>query len=136
MDPQIQTTLTEWTAAERDGDTGLLDAVLAPEFAGVGPLGFSLSKRDWLDRHAAGSLVYDAFELEDLEVREYGQAAVALALHRASGRYESHPVPAALRISIVLRRDDEAWRIGLAHMSFIAGTPGAPPIPGRPSEQS
>jgi ketosteroid isomerase-like protein len=135
MDTDIRATLSRWTIAERDGDTRALEALLAPEFTGIGPLGFSLSKHDWLERHAGGSLSYDAFELEDLDVREYGQAAVATALHRASGRYATHSVPPVLRMSVVLRRDAEAWQIGLAHMSFIAGTPGAPPVPGRRTEQ-
>ena len=67
--------LTEWTAAERSGDAAALDKLLADDFAGVGPLGFTLSKQDWLDRHAAGDLKYRTFELADIAVRRYGDAS-------------------------------------------------------------
>jgi len=33
-----------WAAAEQQNDAGLLDGLLAEEFAGVGPLGFVLTR--------------------------------------------------------------------------------------------
>ena len=75
----IEGFLGEWTAAERSGNAAALDKLLADDFTGVGPLGFTLSKQDWLDRHAAGDLKYRTFELADVAVRRYGDAAVVIA---------------------------------------------------------
>ena len=52
----IDTTLTEWAAAERDGDTAALDTLLTGDFTAVGPLGFILPKQAWLARHRPGIL--------------------------------------------------------------------------------
>ena len=37
--------------------------------------------------------------------------------------------PAGARTTLVLVKRDGQWVIATDHMSFVAGTPGAPPIP-------
>lgn len=46
--------LQRWAAAEQDNDPDLLDAVLAEDFVGVGPLGFVLTREQWLGRFRGG----------------------------------------------------------------------------------
>jgi ketosteroid isomerase-like protein len=133
MMTDIDELLAEWTTAERVGDAAALDKLLADDFVGVGPLGFTLSKREWLDRHDGG-LRYEAFGLEEVQVRGrgYGDATVVVARQVGQGTYQGNPVPGALRASLLLVRQAGRWRLAGNHMSFIAGTPGAPPVPGRP----
>jgi hypothetical protein len=114
------------------GDAKAIGDVLAADFTAFGPLGFALSKKDWLERHKAGALKYEMFALEELEFRRYDGVAVATARQTGTGTYNGHPVPSELRVTIVLTDQAGAWQLALIHMSFIAGTPGAPPIPGRP----
>ena len=128
----IEGFLTEWTAAEQSGDAAALDRLLTDDFTGVGPLGFTLSKQDWLARHAAGDLKYRTFELADIAVRRYGDAAVVIAQQNATGAYRGHEVPGDLRVTLVVANAPGSRQLAGAHMSFIAGTPGAPPVPGRP----
>ena len=40
-----------WATAEFQGDTVLLEKCLSDDFVGVGPLGFLLSRQEWLARH-------------------------------------------------------------------------------------
>jgi ketosteroid isomerase-like protein len=123
--------LTAWTAAETDGAAEAVDALLTEDFTGVGPLGSVLSRDDWLERHASGALRYTSLRLEETQVREHGDHAVAVARQTGEGTYQGHPVPRALRATVVLRRQPAGWRIAHVHTSFVAGTPGAPPSPGR-----
>ena len=37
-----------WAAAEQQNDAGSLDGLLADDFVGVGPLGFVLTREQWL----------------------------------------------------------------------------------------
>jgi ketosteroid isomerase-like protein len=130
MADSIQTFLDEWSAAEHAGDTERLETMLTDDFTAVGPLGFILPKQAWLARHRPGELTYDSFGLAEVQARVHGEAAVVTARNNTSGSYQSHPIPEATRATLVLVRDAGHWQLGAAHMSFIAGTRGAPPIPG------
>jgi hypothetical protein len=123
--------LTEWAAAERAGDTGALETLLADGFAAVGPLGFILPRQAWLARHRSCDLIYSDFSLEEVHARPLGQDAVVVtARNNTRGSYQGHPIPQATRATLVLAGSGSRWQLAAIHMSFIAGTPGAPPTPG------
>jgi ketosteroid isomerase-like protein len=130
MADSIQALLGEWSAAEHAGDTERLEVLLADDFTAVGPLGFVLPKQAWLARHRQGDLTYDSFGLAEVQVRVLGEAAVVTARTNTRGSYRGHPVPEATRATLVLVREAGHWQLAAIHMSFIAGTRGAPPIPG------
>ena len=133
----IDTFINQWTDAERMGDVEVLDRLLTEDFVGVGPLGFTLPKYAWLYRHQQGDLTYDTFALEELDTRVHGDVAVLTARQVARGAYQGRPTPDALRATLTLVHDEDdddgGWQMAGIHMSFIAGTPGAPPIPGAAS---
>lgn len=128
MSDAITSFLAEWSAAEQAGDTATLGPHLTDDFVGIGPLGFSLTKAAWLGRHHQG-LSYDAFSVDEAQVRTYGDLAVVTARHSQSGTAFGHPVPEAARATDVLVRNGDRWQLASVHMSFIAGTAGAPPLP-------
>lgn len=125
-DTEIRTALSEWADAEAAGDASALQSMLAADFAAVGPLGFALSRQEWLDRHKSGDLSYARFELEDLECRRYGELALAVTRQSVDGSYRGHPLPAALRASILLTRGAERWQLAFTQMSFVASAPAIP----------
>ena len=57
--------LEAWAAAEPAGDASALARLLAADFVAVGPLGFLLTKAEWMERYASGDLRYDAFAWEE-----------------------------------------------------------------------
>jgi ketosteroid isomerase-like protein len=127
----IEEFLTTWAAAEQAGDITTLETQLASDFTAAGPLGFTLTKQAWLARHHSRDLTYDSFALADVKARVYGQAAVVTARNDTRGSYQGHPIPEAIRATLILVTDAGTWRLAAVHMSFIAGTQGAPPIPNR-----
>jgi ketosteroid isomerase-like protein len=125
--------LSAWCAAERDRDTAFLATHLTDDFVGVGPLGFTLPKPAWIGRHQGDDLRYETFALDEIAVRSYGPVTLVTARQDADGTFQGNPVPQSLRNTMLLvANDDGAWQLASIHMSFIAGTPGAPPIPGMP----
>ena len=128
---EIATFLSEWATAEVNGDVADLEARLTDDFTGIGPLGFILPKKEWLARHAPGALQYQSFQVQDPQIRLYGgDAAVVVAHQVQNGTHQGRPIPAEARITLVLAKE-AGWRLAHVHYSFMAGTPGSPPIPGR-----
>jgi len=127
------TAAAAWVATEASGDAAAIDKLLTDDFTGVGPLGFVLTRDEWLDRHASGALRYSALRLAEPWVRADGDHAIVVALQVGEATYRGHPAPGVLRATIVLRGTPDGWRVAHVHTSFVAGTPGAPPVPGRPS---
>jgi ketosteroid isomerase-like protein len=134
MTGQIDAFLSEWTMAEQAGDTTILDQQLTADFYGVGPLGFILPRAAWLARHGQGDLAYAAFSLEEQQSRVLGPVAVVTARNNTRGTYRGHQIPEAGRATLILTRDAGSWKLAVIHMSFIAGTQGAPPLPGPASQ--
>jgi ketosteroid isomerase-like protein len=125
----IDDLLTDWAAAECHGDVSTLDRLLTDDFAGIGPLGFVLPKPAWLARFQSG-LSYDRFELEEIQRRDYENAAVVTARQIGKGTLGGDPLPfETLRATLTLICREDRWWLAAIHMSFVAGTPGAPPLP-------
>jgi ketosteroid isomerase-like protein len=127
---ELPTFLDTWTAAERDGDVATLESLLTDDFVGVGPLGFTLAKPAWLARHRGGGLRYETYDLDEVQARVHGEAAVVTARQTARGAFQGRPTPEVLRTTLALVHDAGDWRLAGVHFSFVAGAPGAPPIPG------
>ena len=133
-DTDVREFLSRWAEAEQAGDPAALGPMLTDDFVGIGPLGFALPKPAWVGRHASGDLHYERFTVDDAEVRDHGDSALVTATHKAKGDFSGTPLPEALRASLTVIREPgnghPGWRLAGVHLSFIAGTPGAPPIPG------
>lgn len=130
---EITRFLNDWAAAELAADAASIDRSLTDDFLGIGPLGFVLTKQAWLaSRGPDGPLRYESFEFTETSVREYGDAAVVTSRVDQPGTYQGNPIPASPRVTLVLVKQSNEWQLASAHYSFIAGTPGAPPMPGPP----
>ncbi len=130
MDDQIQElkrVVEDWAAAELHGDTAFLERALADDFIGVGPRGFTLTKEHWLDRHESGKLGYESFGLDELEVRPYGDAAVAVCRQSAEGVYEDEngrfDLHEQFRATLVLVKQQGRWLLAGLQLSPILGRP-------------
>ena len=122
--------LAKWAAAEQAGDVSALETLLADGFAGVGPMGFILPRQAWLARYRSRDLTYQDFSLDEVQARPVGEDTVVVtARNNTRGSYQGHPIPEATRATLLLTRDADSWQLAAIHMSFVAGTPGAPPLP-------
>lgn len=124
---QIERLAEEWTSAELRGDTASLGEILADDFVGVGPRGFTLSKEEWLERHRAGKLKYESFGLDEMRIRTYGEAAVAVCRQTAEGVYKDengrHDIGDRFRATLVFVRQGESWVLAGLQLSPILGRP-------------
>ena len=87
----IRTFIQQWTKAEGAGDRAALAPLLTDDFVGVGPMGFALNKEAWLGRYDSGSLQYEDFALDEVEIHEHGDSAVVVARLDQPGTFRDIP---------------------------------------------
>ena len=115
--------MRRWAAAEQENDAGRLDGLLAGEFAGVGPFGFILTRDQWLARFTNG-LVNRSFTVTDLQVRDYGTAAVGIGVLAQETSWQGNDNSGRFRVTLVAVRADEGWRLAHVHIGPLQGPPG------------
>ena len=96
---------------------------LADDFIGIGPLGFMLTKHEWLARHASGDLQYETFNLDEVKVRVYHEAAILTGRQMQQGSYRGNSIKAQLRTTLVFIHQQGQWRLASLHLSTIGQPP-------------
>jgi len=124
---RVEKLAEEWAAAELRGDTLSLAEILADDFVGVGPRGFTLTRGQWLSRHDTGSLRYESFGLDEMGVRSYGDAAVIVCRQSAEGVYEDEngrfDIGDQFRATLVFVKQGGRWQLAGLQLSPILGRP-------------
>jgi len=114
-----------WAAAEEKNDVGALDGLLAGAFAGVGPFGFILTRDQWLARFTNG-LVNRSFIVTDLQVRDFGTAAVGIGVLEQETSWQGHDNSGRFRVTLVAVREDTGWRLAHVHIGPLQAPPERP----------
>jgi ketosteroid isomerase-like protein len=119
----------QWATAERAGDAAALEPLLADDFLLVGPLGFMLGKTQYLGSRRSGDLAHESLVWEDVRVRGYDNAAVAVGSLTQRSTYQGRDASGRFRVTQVTVRDGDRWTIVGLHYSPIAQPPesAAPP---------
>jgi ketosteroid isomerase-like protein len=113
-----------WANAELRGDTAFLERTLADDFIGIGPLGFMLTKQEWLARHQSGDLKYESFNLDEVKVRVYNDDVAILTGRQAqNGAYRGNSIQAQFRITLVFVQQQGQWRLASLQLSTIGQPP-------------
>jgi uncharacterized protein (TIGR02246 family) len=113
-----------WTNAELHGDTTVLERLLADDYVGIGPLGFMLTKQEWLARHKTGDLKYQSFTLDEVKVRVYNNdAAILTGLQTQQASYQGNSIPGQFRITLVLVQEGGRWLVASLQLSSIGQAP-------------
>ena len=82
-----------------------------------------LTKQEWLARHQSGDLQYDSFNLDEVKVRVYNDAAVLIGRQVQEGAYRSNSIKAQFRTTLVFVHQHGQWRLASLHLSPIGQAP-------------
>ena len=116
-----------WASAELRGDTTFLERILTDDYTGIGPLGFMLTKQEWIVRHQAGDLKYESFSLDEVKVRVYNDdAAVLTGRQVQNGAYRGNSIQAQFRTTLVFVRQQGQWQLASLQLSTIGRPPNIP----------
>lgn len=125
---QLDSLVAAVSRSEADGDVEQLDAVLAPDFTGVGPLGFVLRRDQWMERFANG-LVNESFELAELGWRIHDRVAVGIGIQHQRTTYQGHRNDGNFRVSLIAvpsgvsGQQEGGWLLLGVHLSPIMARP-------------
>ena len=109
--------------AERAGDVDALARLLADDFLLVGPLGFMLDKTQYLGSRRSGDLRHESLVWDDVHVRGYGDAAVAVGAQTQRSTFQGRDAFGRFRVTQVAIRRGDRWILAGLHYSPIAQPP-------------
>ena len=112
-----------WVTAELRGDIPLLERQLSDDFIGIGPLGFMLTRQEWIARHQSGDLKYESFTLDEVKVRVYNDAAVLTGRQVQDGAYRGNSIKAQFRTTLVFVKQQGQWQLASLQLSPIGQAP-------------
>ena len=112
-----------WANAELRGDTTFLERTLADDFIGIGPLGFMLTRQEWLARHQSGDLKYESFSLDEVKVRVYNDAAILTGRQVQNAAYRGTSIQGQFRTTLVFVQQQGQWRLASLQLSTIGQPP-------------
>jgi len=108
-----------WIDAEQRGDSDALAGLVVDDFTMVGPLGFVLDREQWLSCYRTGDLVTSSVEWDDVTIRAYGDAAVAVGRQTQRASYHGQPSDGQFRITHIAVRTVDGWRFAGIQLSPI-----------------
>jgi len=123
IEQEVAQLVDTWATAELQRDTAFLEKCLSDDFVGVGPLGFLLSKQEWLARHQSGDIKYTAHILDEARVRAYKEAAIVIGRLTQEATYRGNPINAQMRTTLVFVRQHEQWQLAGLHFCNIGQPP-------------
>jgi ketosteroid isomerase-like protein len=110
-----------WAEAEQRADTAALDDLAVENFRLVGPFGFVLDKAQWLGRYLGGGLATSSLVWDDVEVRDFGDVAIAIGRQTQRATYQGRPADGQYRGTQVFVRGEGGWRLASIQLSPLSG---------------
>lgn len=123
---EVTRLVDEWIAAELRADVAFLERTLTDDFIGIGPLGFMLSKSEWLDRHRSGDLKYTALTVDEARARVYDTAALVTCRQIQQTTYRGTGIPGKFRMTLAFVRQAGRWLLAGLQLSPIGQPPNIP----------
>jgi len=119
----------QWAEAERSADLDALGSLLADDFVLVGPLGFVLDKQQYLGSRRTGDLKHQSLVWDDVRVRVYGEAALAVGSQTQRSTFQGRDASGRFRVTQAAIRQGNRWTIAGLHYSPISQAADAAPRP-------
>lgn len=117
-DNEVLAAQTRFDAAELHDDREALDALIADDFRSIGPKGFVLDKRQWIDRH--DKFRYHELKTSEIEVRRYGDAAIVRNLQTNHATHDHDDVRLTVRVSQTWVKINDRWQLAGIQFSPMA----------------
>lgn len=103
------------------GDRATIDSILAPDWSVTDAAGRVLTKAQVIQESFVSSdRKIEAMAIDDVQVRTFGDTAVATGRTRATGSYRGTSSSVVLRFTDVFVRRHGRWQVVASHGSVVA----------------
>jgi ketosteroid isomerase-like protein len=99
----------DWVDAVKANDTDKLGQILADDWAGIGPDGEKLTKKDYLDMYKSGKSKVEPFEMGPMDVKVVGSAAVVQGTDKEKSTYDGKDSSGKYAWMDVFAKRDGKW---------------------------
>jgi ketosteroid isomerase-like protein len=108
----------EWMTAIQRQDFEALDKIIGPEYTYAATNQGKQSRKEWFD--TVPEYRIEAFELQDLDVLDFGHTAVAVCKYRQEAVVRGSPRSGIFLITDTWLRRDNGWQV-VARSSIMMG---------------
>ena len=82
-----------------------------------------LTRQEWLARHTSGDLKYESFNLDEVKVRVYNDAAILTGRQAQNAAYRGNSIQGQFRTTLVFVQQQGQWRLASLQLSTIGQPP-------------
>jgi uncharacterized protein (TIGR02246 family) len=116
----VRQLLNELSAAVGKNDTAALDRIYADDYTIVTDTGDVMTKAERLAAMKSGDLKYESLTFDDVNIRVYGNTAVATLRTTGKGQYKGQDISSQARATLALVKMKGRWQEVAAHTTRIA----------------
>ena len=111
-----------WVAAIVAKDTSTLNRLLADEFSGTSPNGYTYTKEMAIRDIKSGAYVVDRMDLDEISVNVYGNTAVAFSTQREKSKSGGEDLSGYYAYTDVWVKKNGRWQVVASHGSRFEDT--------------
>ena len=119
---EIKKLMAELAAALAKNDADALAKFYADDYHLVTPQGVDQPKAERLADMKSGKSKFESFEYTDINVRSYGDMAVAISTVKAKGVLSGQPSPPEIRATLVFYKTKDGWKVVSGQATPVAAT--------------
>ncbi len=105
------------------GDVQSLDELIAEDLVFTMHTGLVIDKQDDLDAHRTGIQKFTKIDLDDQQVRHYGDCAVVTVKVELAGNFNGQDYSETYRFTRVWIKRQNRWQIAAGHVSQVSDSP-------------
>ncbi len=116
---EIREELEQYTQALLNKDLTALDRIWADDLTFVNLYGELLSKQNRMENIKSDATTFKSIQLSDVNIRSYGQAAVANFQVALDAHYSGEKSSGNYQVTTVWAKEKDAWQLVAIHMTEI-----------------
>ncbi|NJR57471.1 MAG: nuclear transport factor 2 family protein [Cyanobacteria bacterium CRU_2_1] len=106
-----------------NGDVQALDELIADDLVFTMHTGLVINKQDDLEAHRTGIQKFIKIDLDDQQVRHYGDCAVVTVKAGLAGKFNGQAYSETYRFTRIWVKQQNRWQIAAGHVSQVSDSP-------------